>query len=89
MLGWLKLIPDAVKILAGLLTFIQLLVRTAETPGFGEKKQEGVLKGIKDTLNEHSVDEPLQESVLSLAKAVIGVYVFILNVTGFFSHKKE
>lgn len=89
MLEWLKLIPEAVKILGGLLSFIQLLVKTAETPGHGPEKQEAVLKGIKDTLDEHGVDEALQTAVLGLAKAVIGVYVCVQNFIGFFTHRKE
>ena len=87
MLEWLKHVPAAVKILNGLLSFIQLLVRTAETPGFGPQKREGVLKGIGDTLTEHEVDAGTQTVVLGLAKAVIGVYVFIQHAIGFFDHK--
>lgn len=89
MLEWLKHIPEAVKILRGLLSFIQLLVMAAETPGFGATKQEAVLKGIKNTLNDHSVEDALQTVVLSLAKAVIGVYVFIQHAIGIFKHKTE
>jgi len=88
MLEWLKHVPDAVKILAGLLSFIQLLVKTAEIPGHGEEKQEAVLKGIKDTLTEHKVEDATQTVVLGLAKAVIGVYVFIQNAIGFFKHTR-
>ena len=89
MLEWVKHIPDAVKILGSLLTFIQLLVRTAETPGHGPEKQAAVLKGVEDTLDEHNVDKPLQNVVLRLAKGVISVYVCVQNFMGFFSHKKE
>ncbi len=89
MLEWLKHVPKAVTILTSLLTFIQLLVKTAETPGHGPEKQEAVLKGVKDTLIEHDVPEPVQTVVLGLAKVVIAVYVCVQNFIGFFNHSDE
>lgn len=89
MFKWIKDVPQALAIVGSIVPLIQLLVRTAETPGMGPQKKAEVIKGIKNTLEELNVTETLQDLVLTFVGGVIEVYVWVQNVIGFFVHKKE
>lgn len=89
MFEWIKNLPKAVGIVTSLIPLIQLLMKSAETPGFGPEKKKVVLKGLKDFLVKEKVAEPLAKLVLIIASGLIEVYVFVFNVTDWLKHKDD
>ena len=86
---WIKDMVKAVSIVTAIKPLIELLVNSAETPGYGPEKKAIVLKGIKDALTGLNVSESIQTIVLAIAGGVIETIVFVLNITKMFRHKGD
>jgi len=86
---WIKNIVSALAIVEAIRATIILFINASEVPGHGPEKKAVVLKGIKDTLTELEVAEPIQVIVLAITSGLIDIYVMVLNITGMFKHTTE
>lgn len=86
---WIKNIVSALAIVKAIQATVEMFVREAETPGHGPEKKAAVMKGVKNTLEELKVAEPVQFLVLAIVSGLIEVYVVFLNITRFFKHSNE
>lgn len=86
---WIKNIVAALAIVEAIRATIVMFINAAETPGHGPQKKEAVLKGIKDTLTELKVAEPIQVIVLAITSGLIDIYVMVENIIGLFTHEEK
>jgi len=89
MLDWIKNIGAALAIVEAIKKTVEMFVREAETPGFGSEKKAAVMKGVRNTLRELDVTEPVEFLVLAIVSGLIEVYVMFLNITTFFKRSTE
>jgi len=86
MLSWIDDVKKFLSLAGDVIALVRKTVESFEVPGHGTDKKEAVLTVIEAALERIGVKDPLKGQLLGLAGAVIDTVVFILNLTGVFTH---